>query len=194
MTSSCLEPASGVPPSPWVAQFLNGAVPGGRVLDVACGTGRHTRLALQRGLAVTAIDRDTSRLGELSQRENVEVITADLEDGSPFRLMGRKFDAVIMTNYLWRPILPALFATVAPDGLLICESFARGHEVLGRPSNPDFLLKPNELAEVAMEAGLVVMAFEQVREDQPWPRIVQRIAAVGPFHPWVTKPPSRISL
>ena len=110
-----------MPPSPWVVRFLNGAAPGGRVLDVACGTGRHTRLALQRGLAVTAIDRDTSRLGELSQREDVEVITADLEDGSAFPLVGRKFDAVIMTNYLWRSILPALFATVAPDGLLICE-------------------------------------------------------------------------
>jgi SAM-dependent methyltransferase len=163
------------------------------VLDVACGTGRHTRLALQRGLAVTAIDRDTSRLGEQSQRTDVEVITADLEDGSAFPLAGRKFDAVIMTNYLWRPILPALFATVASDGLLICETFARGHEALGRPSSPDFLLKPNELAEVAIGAGLVVMAFEQVREDEPWPRIVQRIAAVGPIHPWVVAPPNRAS-
>lgn len=182
-----------MPPSPWVVRFLNGAAPGGRVLDVACGTGRHTRLALQRGLAVTAIDRDTSRLGELSQREDVEVITADLEDGSAFPLVGRKFDAVIMTNYLWRSILPALFATVAPDGLLICETFARGHAVLGRPTNPDFLLKPNELAEVAIGAGLVVMAFEQVREDEPWPRIVQRIAGVGPIHPWVVAPPNRAS-
>ncbi|WP_210188752.1 class I SAM-dependent methyltransferase [Hyphomicrobium sp. CS1BSMeth3] len=162
------------------------------MLDLACGTGRHTRLALQRGLTVTAIDRDTSRLGDLAGHPNVEVITADLEDGSPFPLTGRQFGAVIVTNYLWRPILPAICAAVALDGLLIYETFALGHEQLGgRPSKPAFLLRPNELAETAVAAGLPLIAFEQVREDHPWPRIVQRIAAVGPAHPWTTTPPTR---
>ncbi|MFN3744740.1 MAG: hypothetical protein ACK4TL_08550 [Hyphomicrobiaceae bacterium] len=148
------------------------------------------RLALRRGLTVTAIDRDTSRLGDLAARPDVEVITADLEGGAPFPLAGRAFAGVIVTNYLWRPILPAIGAAVAPDGMLIYETFACGHERLGgRPSNPDFLLRPNELAEVAIAAGLIVIAFEQVREDRPRSRIVQRIAAVGPSHPWVAAPP-----
>jgi SAM-dependent methyltransferase len=181
-------------PEPWVAHFLAGVVPGGRVLDIACGTGRHTRLALAQGLKVTAIDRDTSRLGTLAAHPNVEVSTTDLEDGAPFPLAGRSFGVVIVTNYLWRPILPAICANVARDGLLIAGTFARGHEKLGgRPSNPDFLLRPNELAEAAIAAGLVVIAFEQVREDEPRPRIVQWIAAVGPDHSWVAAPPERFS-
>jgi len=182
------------PPEPWVAHFIRGVVPGGRVLDVACGTGRHARLALAQGLKVTAIDRDISRLGALSAHPDVEVITADIEDGAPFPLAGRSFDGVIVTNYLWRPILPAICATVARDGLLICGTFALGHEKLGgRPSNPDFLLRPNELADAAIAAGLIIMAFEQVRESNPRPRIVQRIAAVGPGHPWVATPPDRFA-
>ncbi|HWV80271.1 MAG TPA: class I SAM-dependent methyltransferase [Hyphomicrobiaceae bacterium] len=191
MSSSDPDATAVVPPSPWVVHFLSGVAPGVRVLDLACGTGRHTRLALRRGLAVTAIDRDTSRLGELASDPNVEVIAADLEDGSPFPLAGRTFDGVIVTNYLWRPILSDICAVVAPHGLLIYETFARGHEKLGgRPSNPDFLLKPNELAEAALAAGLVVIALEQVREEIPRPRIIQRIAAVGPAHHWVAAPPA----
>ncbi len=179
------------PPSPWVAHFLSGTPVGGRVLDVACGSGRHVRLALHRGLAVTAIDRDISRLGDLAGRPGVEAIEADLEVGAPFPLAGRQFGAVIVTNYLWRPLLADICTAVAPNGLLIYETFARGHEKLGgRPSNPDFLLRPNELADAAIAAGLAVMAFEQVREEASRPRIVQRIAAVGPAHSWVAAPPA----
>lgn len=193
MAASSSEPAPDVPPSPWVTHFLPGVKPGGRVLDVACGTGRHVRLALEHELAVTALDRDTSRLGDLARDRNVEVITVDLEDGSPFPLAGRIFGGVIVTNYLWRPILPALCAALAPDGVLIYETFALGHERLGgKPSNPNFLLRPNELAEVAVRAGLVVIAFEQASEGRPWPRIVQRIAAVGPSHAWAIAPPARL--
>ncbi len=181
-------------PSPWVAHFISGAAPRLIVLDIACGTGRHVRLALQHGLAVTAIDRDISRLGALAGYEHVDAIEADLESGAPFPLAGRQFGAVIVTNYLWRPILADICAAVAPSGLLIYETFARGHELLGgRPSNPEFLLKPNELAEAAMAVGLVVIAFEQVREEAPRPRIVQRIAAVGPAHTWVAAPPARFT-
>jgi SAM-dependent methyltransferase len=190
MPATRSHPPADMPPSPWVASFLTGVAPGQCVLDVACGAGRHVRLALQRGLTVTAIDRDTSRLGDLPARPDVEVITADLEGGAPFPPAGRTFAGVIVTNYLWRPILPAIGAAVAPDGMLIYETFALGHERHGgRPSNPDFLLRPNELAEVAITAGLIVIAFEHVREDHPRSRIVQRIAAVGPGHPWVAAPP-----
>ena len=194
MVTSSSEPANDTPPEAWVAHFLRGVVPGGRVLDIACGTGRHTRLALALGLKVTAIDRDTSRLGALAAHPEVEIIAADLENGAPFPLAGRSFGGVIVTNYLWRPILPAICATVARDGVLIAGTFARGHEKLGgRPSNPEFLLRPNELAVAAIAAGLVMMAFEQVREDHPRPRIVQRIVAVGPDHPWIAAPPHRFA-
>jgi SAM-dependent methyltransferase len=153
------------------------------------------RLALERGLRVTAVDRDTSRLGDLAGHPGLELMAVDLEDGAPFPLASRSFAGVIVTNYLWRPILPAICRAVAPDGLLIYETFALGHERLAsRPSTPDFLLQPNELASTAIAAGLKMMAFEQVREDHPRPRIVQRIAAVGHAHPWVKAPPTSRAL
>lgn len=192
MSRPCPGPAADPAPSPWVAHYLAAIAPGATVLDMACGTGRHTRLAVAQGLRVTAVDRDISRLGDIAGNPAVEAIGADLEDGSPFPVAGGTFGGVIVTDYLWRPILPAICAAVAADGVLIYETFAVGHERLGgRPSNPEFLLRPNELLDAAIAAGLVVIAFEQAREERTRPRIVQRIAAVGPAHPWTISPPAR---
>ena len=118
----------------------------------------------------------------------VELIEADLEGGSPWPLLGRVFDAVIVTNYLHRPLLPDIVAAVAPRGILIYETFAAGQGRFGRPSNPDFLLRPGELLD-AVRDKLIPFAYEQVMLDGP--RIVQRIAAVGPGHPWLKAPPAK---
>ena len=98
---------------------------------------------------------------------------SDLEDG-PWPLAGRRFDLVVVTNYLWRPLLPAIVAAVAPAGRLVYETFAAGHGTLGRPTRADYLLQPAEL--LAVCAGLQVRGFEQGRLEAP-PRIVQRVAA-----------------
>jgi SAM-dependent methyltransferase len=158
------------------------------VLDVACGSGRHLRLALDRGLAVTGIDRDLSGVADLEGRPDVSLIAADLEDGRPFPLAGARFDAVIVTNYLWRPILPDIVGCVASDGILIYETFAIGQERLGKPRNREFLLRPGELL-AAAAPGLIPVAYEHVRLVDP-PRLVQRIAAVGPDHFWLIDPPA----
>src|SRR5690606_27460905 len=113
-------------------------------------------------------------------------VVADLEDGRPFPFRGRTFAGVIVTRYLWRPILPDIVACVACDGLLIYETFAVGNERFGRPTNPDFLLKPGELVEI-VRGSLVPVAFEHVTVVDPQ-RIMQRIAAVGPGHPWLDDP------
>ena len=118
----------------------------------------------------------------------VELIEADLEGGSPWPLLGRVFDAVIVTNYLHRPLLPDIVAAVAPRGILIYETFAAGQGRFGKPSNPDFLLRPGELLD-AVRDKLIPFAYEQVMLDGP--RIVQRIAAVGPGHPWLKAPPAK---
>lgn len=118
----------------------------------------------------------------------VELIEADLEGGSPWPLLGRVFDAVIVTNYLHRPLLPDIVAAVAPRGILIYETFAAGQGRFGKPSNPDFLLRPGELLD-AVRDKLIPFAYEQVMLDGP--RIVQRIAAVGPGHPWLKTPPAK---
>lgn len=172
-------------PSQWVIRHL--AAGEGTALDVACGGGRHLRLALSRGYRACGIDRDLSGVADLRGRADVELIGADLEGGAPFPLGGRTFAAVIVTNYLWRPILPDIVAAVAPAGTLIYETFAAGNERLGRPSNPDFLLRPGELIEAA-RGRLVPVAYEHARLGDP-DRIVQRIAAVGPEHPWLREPP-----
>ena len=110
------------------------------MLDVAAGAGRHTRFFRARGHPVTAVDRDTTGLADLRADAGVEIVEFDLEAGAPFPFRGRPFDAVVVTNYLHRPILPDLVAAVAGGGVLLYETFARGHERFGRPRRPEFLL------------------------------------------------------
>jgi SAM-dependent methyltransferase len=162
-------------PSGWVVRFAPRVRPGGRMLDVAAGAGRHARLFLERGHPVTAIDRDVSRL---PSHPLLRAVAADLEDGSPWPLAGERFDAVVVTNYLWRPLLPAIVDAVAPGGLLVYETFAAGNERFGKPSHPDFLLQPGELLE-AMRGRLVVAAYEHGEVSAPRPAVIQRIAAVA---------------
>ena len=148
--------------------------PGGRVLDLACGSGRHVRWLAAQGFRVIAVDRDAAALQPL--RTLAEVRVADLE-GNPWPLPRERFDAVVVTNYLWRPLWPALRAALADDGgVLIYETFADGNQHVGRPSRPDFLLRRGELFEAAR--GLHVVAYEDGFLDAP-PRHVQRIAAVA---------------
>ena len=163
-------------PSPWVARFLPPAPVGGRVLDLAAGGGRHTRLARARGWAVTAVDVDVTGLAAFADDAAVELLAADLEN-APWPLGDRRFEAVIVTNYLHRPLLPLLVAAVAVGGTLIYETFARGNETFGKPSNPNFLLAPGELLD-AVRGELTVVAYEHGKVVAPKPAVMQRIAAV----------------
>ncbi len=158
-------------PSPWITRFVPLLVrPGGTVLDVACGSGRHLRWLAAQGYAVTGVDRDEAAVAPL--HEMAEIVVADIEDG-PWPFAGRRFDAVIATNYLWRPLWPAMLEALADGGVFLHETFAAGHERIGRPSRPEFLLRPGELLQAC--AGLRVVAFEDGFEPG---RFVQRIAAV----------------
>jgi SAM-dependent methyltransferase len=167
-----------VDPSPWVVRFAGLVSSGGDVLDVACGSGRHTRLFLERGHRVVAIDRDLSGLADLAGHPRLETVEADLEGEGPFPLEGRLFAGVVVANYLHRPLLPSLVAAVDADGLFVYETFAAGNERFGRPRNPDFLLRPGELLE-AVRGRLRVIAYEDVVVDRPSPAAIQRVFAVG---------------
>ncbi len=160
------------PPSPWLTRWAHLIAPGGSVLDVAAGSGRHAGWLAARGHAVTAVDRDGAAMASLAA--TAEVVVADIE-GAPWPLPGRTFDAVVVTNYLWRPLLPTLAASIAPGGVLLYETFARGNETVGRPVRADFLLAPGEL--LAAAAGLRIVAFEDGFLNDP-ARFVQRLAAV----------------
>ena len=160
-------------PAGWVLRFAGEVPAGGPVLDVAAGSGRHSRLFLERGHPVTAVDRDVSRLPDLP---GLEIVEADLEDGRPFPFLEEEFAAVVVTNYLHRPILPDIVGCVGPEGWLIYETFAQGNEAFGKPSNPNFLLRPGELLE-AVRGHLRVVAYEDLMVASPRPAAVQRIAA-----------------
>jgi SAM-dependent methyltransferase len=167
-----VQPHSLGEPSRWITRWSHLIAPGGSVLDVACGSGRHVRWLAARGWAVTGIDRDAAAIEPL--RPLGRMLAADIENG-PWPLPGTRFDAVVVTNYLWRPLLPTLLASLAEGGLLVYETFAVGNEAFGKPSNPDFLLRPGELLQACR--GLHVVAYEDGLLSGP-PRCVQRIVAV----------------
>jgi SAM-dependent methyltransferase len=161
----------------WIHRFAGLVPAGGRVLDVACGGGRHARFFHERGHPVTVVDRDTSGVKDLQDDPGVEILERDLEDGGPWPFPGRVFEGVVVTNYLWRPILPDIVAAVAPGGALLYETFARGQEQFGHPRNPDFLLTPGELLS-AVQGTLRVAAYEDLVIEEPGPSAVQRIVAI----------------
>lgn len=167
-----------LPPSEWVRRWghLIPDRPGGaRVLDLACGQGRHSRWLMRQGHQVTAVDRDAQALAGLAELGPwVRPLQADLENG-PWPLEGREFEAVVVTNYLWRPLWPRILVSLAPGGLLLYETFADGNASVGRPARPEFLLQPGELLRVC--AGLRIVAYEDGFLNHP-ERFVQRIAAV----------------
>ena len=157
--------------SRWVQHWSHLVPAGASLLDVACGSGRHLRWFAQRGGRVTGVDRDAAAVAAL--HGIAEIVVADIETG-PWPFTARSFDAVVVTNYLWRERWPDLLASLAPGGVLIFETFAAGNETVGKPSNPKFLLRSGELLQAA--AGLRVIAFEDGYEPAP-ERFVQRIVA-----------------
>lgn len=163
--------------SPWVNRFAPLVPAGGAVLDLACGKGRHTRLFLDLGHPVTAVDREVSLLGDAARDDRVTVIEADLEAGA-WPLEGQIFSGIVVTNYLYRPLVPHLIAALAPGGVLIYETFAKGNEVYGKPRNPDHLLAPGELFDV-LGQSLTVVAYEHGQIATPHPGVIQHICAVN---------------
>jgi SAM-dependent methyltransferase len=168
-------------PSDWVQRWTHLLKPAARALDLAAGRGRHTRWLQAQGHRVLALDRDAEALAAIDglKLAGVQTLTADLEAGA-WPLVDQRFDVVLVTNYLWRPLLPTLVQSLAPGGVLIYETFAVGNETVGKPSRPDFLLRPGELLQVCR--GLHVVAFEDGYIPPPASeRFVQRIVAVQPI-------------
>ena len=161
-------------PSAWVARWAPLIRPGGMVLDLACGAGRHSRWLTRMGFEVSAVDRDTSLFAD--PPPGVALLAADLESGGPWPYPGVAFDGIVVTNYLHRPLLPVLVDSLVSGGVLIYETFARGNERFGKPSNPAFLLAPGELLE-SVRGRLRVLAFEDLVVEEPRPAAIQRICA-----------------
>jgi SAM-dependent methyltransferase len=166
-----------------VVRFASLPADGGAVLDLACGNGRHARLFRAAGHPVVALDRDIAAVRDMdadagAADAGVEVIAADLEGGAPWPLGDRRFAAIVVVNYLHRPLFPNLLAALDDGGVLIYETFAHGNERFGRPRNPDFLLAPGELLDM-VQGRLQVVAYEHIVVSKPRPAVVQRICAVN---------------
>jgi SAM-dependent methyltransferase len=159
-------------PSPWLLRWAHLLPAGGQVLDLACGRGRHLRWLVDHGFVPTGVDRDADALQQTPA--GVATVLADIEAG-PWPLPGRLFDAVLVFNYLWRPLWPQILAAVAPGGVLVYETFAQGNQTVGKPARPDFLLQPGELLQRC--ASLRTVAYEDGFLEAP-ERFVQRIVAV----------------
>ena len=162
-------------PSAWIARFAPLIPTSGPVLDLACGQGRHARFLAGLGLAVEAVDRDEAALAALASMPGIGTRCADLEVG-PWPYAPRRFAGIVVTHYLHRPRLPLLLDALAEGGVLLYETFMVGQERFGRPSNPDFLLRSQELLELARAGGLRVLAYEE--GEQPGPVVMQRLCAV----------------
>ena len=168
--------------SPWVQRWAP-LIPGGEVLDLACGAGRHARHLAALGHQVLALDYDPELL---RQAEGQGIVTAqfDLEAaGAAWPFAGGRFAGIVVTNYLHRPLLDGIAASLAPDGVLIYETFSAGNAEFGKPSNPHFLLHSGELLDWAARHGLRVVAFEEGRVEAPKAAMVQRLCAVRPDFP-----------
>lgn len=163
-------------PSEWIQRFAHLLPSHAQVLDIACGRGRHAAYLSQQGHHVTGIDRNGEALAQLSA--GITAVDADIENG-PWPLAEQQFDAVIVTNYLWRPLWPQILNSVRAGGVLMYETFGQGNAVYGKPSRPDFLLAPGELLQVC--AGWHIVAYEHGLRSAP-DRVVQRIVAIKPPH------------
>ncbi len=171
------------PPSAWVERFASLVPAGGAVLDLACGSGRHLRLFHRRNHPVVGVDIDLRGVADLTGAPGVELLSADLEQETPWPLPAeRRFAGIIVANYLHRPLFPAILAALAPGGALLYETFAAGNERFGKPSSPRFLLHPGELLEVT-RGRLQVVAYEHGEVAIPRAAVVQRLAAVRVPHP-----------
>ena len=167
-----------IEPSSWLQRHSSLIPHSGPILDIAAGSGRHTQYLLEKGHTVVSIDKDISRLARIKS-SHLSIARVDLEAPKPWPFKNSAFAAIIVTNYLHRPLFPLIINALAVGGVLVYETFANGNEKFGKPTNPNYLLKAGELIQLTLE-HLHILAYEDLTVDQPRPAQIQRIVASRP--------------
>ena len=177
MPRNCNNPAQmNASPEEWVKKHIHLIPEKSTVADIACGKGRHTRLLLRRGFFVVAFDKDVSGLRDIPPTPNLRVVEVDLEADNECLKHPKEFSAIIVVNYLHRPLFDNLIHALKPGGILIYQTFMVGNERYGRPHNTDYLLKENELS-TRLEAEFRIIEFDQGYIEYPKPAVIQKICA-----------------
>ena len=165
-------------PSEWIREHTKLISPGGSVLDLACGSGRHTSFLLKRGNNVTALDRDISQLKDVPETKNLKILEHDLEGALRWPFAPQAFDGIIVANYLYRPLFSEIVKSLAPQGILIYQTFAVGNEKYGHPRNPQYLLSKDELLQV-FGKRLHVVKYSHGLIKRPFPAVMQSICCIN---------------
>ena len=163
--------------SRWVAENQKFIKRNGLILDLACGSGRNGKFLLEKGFNVVFLDRDISLLGWVPKASRSQVVKHDLENGTRWCFLPCSFDAVVVTNYLYRPIFADLLSIIEEGGVLIYETFSKGNEIYGRPKNPNYLLQPEELIDI-VRPSMRIISFKEGYSDEGRKSITQKIVAI----------------
>ena len=164
-------------PSEWIKKYLKKNINNKNLLDLACGSGRHSIYASSLGYKVTSVDINKNKLSTLTLKKFISPIQLNIEEPNSWPFIDKSFNVVIVTNYLHRPIFKHIISSIKLNGILLYETFSKENSQFGRPNNPDYLLNSLELFLLAKKYRMEILNYEENMIEFPNKKAIQRIYA-----------------